>query len=78
MNCKAKQSTKREFEEQLIQKFPHRCPYCDQPISYNEFDLKVGEHVIQCFSCKKTFIKVVLNSDEERGSTDPLIDRGKK
>ena len=58
---------KKEFGEQLVQKFPHRCPYCDQPISYDLFDLKEGENVIQCRSCKKTYIKVVSNSHEERG-----------
>jgi hypothetical protein len=50
---------KKEFEEHLVQKFPHRCPYCHQPVSYDQFDLKVGENAIQCFSCKKTYIKVV-------------------
>jgi len=57
----------KEFEEQLVQKFPHRCPYCDQPLSYDQFDLKVGENKIQCFSCHKTYIKVVSDSREERG-----------
>ncbi len=47
------------MEEQVVQKFPYRCPYCDQPISYDPFDLKVGENEIQCFSCKKIYIKVV-------------------
>ncbi|HUL21669.1 MAG TPA: hypothetical protein VLZ10_09450 [Thermodesulfobacteriota bacterium] len=64
---KNKHQKKKEFEEQLVQKFPYRCPYCDQPISYDQFDLKVGENVIQCCCCKKTYIKVVSNSYEERG-----------
>jgi len=50
------------MEEQIIQKFSPRCPYCDQPISYEKHDLKVGENEIQCPSCKKIYIKVV--SDE--------------
>jgi Zn finger protein HypA/HybF involved in hydrogenase expression len=56
---------KKGLEEQVIQKFPYRCPYCDQPISYDQFDLKVGENKIQCPSCKKTYIKVVSGSFKE-------------
>jgi len=48
-----------KLEEQVVQKFHYRCPYCEQPISYDQFDLKVGEKEIQCPSCKKTYIKVV-------------------
>ncbi len=48
-----------QLEEQVIQKFIYRCPYCDQPISYDPFDLKVGENEIQCFSCNKIYIKIV-------------------
>jgi DNA-directed RNA polymerase subunit RPC12/RpoP len=55
---------KKKFEEQVIQKFSHRCPYCDQPISYDEIDLKSGENEIECPSCKRIFIKVV--SEEGR------------
>jgi hypothetical protein len=50
---------KSKLEEQVVQKFPHRCPYCDQPISYDQFDLRDGENEIQCPSCKKRYIKVV-------------------
>lgn len=57
---------KDEPEEQVIQKFPHRCPYCDQPISYDQFDLKIGENHIECPSCKRIYIKVVSNSFGER------------
>jgi len=53
---------KKELEEQVVQKFPHRCPYCDQPISYDQFDLKKGENRVQCPFCKKTYIKVVSDS----------------
>jgi len=56
---KSKPHKKREFEEQLVQRFPHGCPYCDQPVFYDQLDLKVGENEIQCLSCKKTYIKVV-------------------
>jgi len=52
----------RESEEQAVEKFPHRCPYCDQPISYDQFDLRRGENRIQCSSCQKIFIKVVSDS----------------
>jgi len=50
---------KKELEEQVVQKFPHRCPYCDQPICYDQFDLGDGEHEIRCPSCRKIYIKVV-------------------
>ena len=56
---------KKKLEEQVIQKFPYRCPYCDQPVSYDQFDLKIGENEIQCPSCKKIFIKVVGDSFED-------------
>jgi len=57
---------RRKLKEQLIQKFPYRCPYCDQPISYDEINLKVGENEIQCPYCKRIYIKVVSDSFEER------------
>ena len=50
---------KKELEEQVVQKFPCRCPYCDQPITYDQFNLKVGENKIQCPSCEKVYIKAV-------------------
>ena len=50
---------KRKLAEQVVQKFSYRCPYCDQPVSYDEFDLKVGENKIQCLSCKKIYVKMV-------------------
>jgi len=50
---------KKELTEEVIQKFSHRCPYCDQPVSYEKFDLKTGENEIQCLHCKKTYIKMV-------------------
>ncbi len=59
-------SKKRQFEEHLVQQFLHRCPYCSRPISYDAFDLKVGENIIRCSSCKRTYIKVVSNSHEKR------------
>jgi ATP-dependent DNA helicase RecG len=51
------------LEEQIVQKFPSRCPYCDQPISYDQLNLKIGENKIQCPSCKKVYIKIVSNPD---------------
>ena len=56
---------KSKLEEQVVQKFPHRCPYCDQPISYDQFDLKMGKNEIQCPSCKRIYIKVVVDSVED-------------
>jgi DNA-directed RNA polymerase subunit RPC12/RpoP len=54
-----------ELEEELIQKFSYRCPYCDRTISYDQFHLKIGENEIQCPSCKKIFIKVVTEGEEQ-------------
>jgi len=51
-----------ELEEQVIQEFSYRCPYCGQPVSYDQSDLKIGENEIQCPSCKKAYIKVVAPS----------------
>ena len=48
-----------KLEEEIVHKFPYRCPYCDQVISYDQFDLKIRENEIQCPSCKKIYIKVV-------------------
>ena len=47
-----------ELEEQIVQKFFHRCPYCDQTISYDEIELKSGENEIECPSCKKIYIYI--------------------
>jgi uncharacterized protein YbaR (Trm112 family) len=55
------------LEEQIVQAFAYACPYCDQPISYDQFNLKVGENEITCPSCKKKYIKVVLDFFEEKG-----------
>jgi len=50
---------KRKLEEQVVQEFPYRCPYCDKEVSYEKIKLKVGENEIECPSCKKEYIKVV-------------------
>jgi hypothetical protein len=49
-------------EEFVVQKFESRCPYCDQPISYDPVDLKAGENPISCPSCQKVFFKIVSPS----------------
>ena len=54
-----KKRNKKILEEQVVQKFPYRCPYCDQIVSYEKYDLKLGENEIECPSCKKKYIKVV-------------------
>jgi transcription elongation factor Elf1 len=59
MRVRRKRYKKVELEEQLVQEFSYRCPYCDQPVSYNQLELKAGENEVQCFSCKKTYTKVV-------------------
>jgi len=68
---------KKKLEEQVIQKLPHRCPYCDQPISYEQFNLKVGENKIKCPSCKKKYIKVVSDSSPPP-SPSPIKGEGKR
>ena len=50
---------KKKIDEVVVQSFPHRCPYCDQTISYDQSDVEEGEHPIRCPSCKRIFIKVV-------------------
>src|SRR4030042_589842 len=50
---------KRKLEEQVVQEFPYRCPYCEQEVSYEKIKLKVGENEIECPFCKKRYIKVV-------------------
>ena len=52
-----------ELKEQVIQKLPYRCPYCDEPVSYDQ--LKEGENTIECPSCQKTYIKVVSKPSED-------------
>jgi DNA-directed RNA polymerase subunit RPC12/RpoP len=48
-----------EPNEMVVQKFPYRCPYCDQPVSYEEFELEEGENFIRCPSCGETYVKMV-------------------
>jgi uncharacterized Zn-finger protein len=53
------------LEEQIVQQFSRRCPYCDEILvydRYNRMDLKAGENEIVCPSCKRVFIKVVPDS----------------
>jgi rubrerythrin len=69
---------KKKLEEQVVQKFLHRCPYCDQPIFYDQFDLRDGENEVRCPSCKKVYIKVV-GDRFEKGFPRKKVDRkGKK
>jgi hypothetical protein len=68
---------KKELEEQVVQKFPCRCPYCDQPVSYGQFDLKIGENEIRCPSWKKKYIKVVFDGSPS-ASPSPLRGEGMK
>jgi transposase-like protein len=61
---------KKKLEEQIVQKLPYRCPYCEQPISYDQFNLKVGENEVKCPSCQRTYIKLVtlLLNKSDHGS----------
>jgi hypothetical protein len=68
---------KKKFEEQVIQEFPYRCPYCEQPVSYDRLDLKIGENEIRCPSCKKKYIKVVFDRSPSP-SPSPGKGEGKK
>ena len=47
------------LEEQIVQRFSHRCPYCDETLVYAGMDLKTGENEIVCPSCRRVFVKVV-------------------
>jgi DNA-directed RNA polymerase subunit RPC12/RpoP len=49
---------KKVLEEQVIQKFSYRCPYCDKPVSYDQIDLKMGKNEVKCPSCKRVYIKI--------------------
>ena len=51
----------KKLEEQVVQEFPRRCPYCEQIVSYDDLHLKLGENEIKCLFCKKKYIKVVLD-----------------
>jgi rubrerythrin len=57
---------KKKLKEQVIQKFSHRCPYCDQPITYDNLHLKPGENEAKCPSCKRTYIKIVPDFSANR------------
>ena len=48
-----------ELKEEVLQRFPYRCPYCDQPVAYDSFELKEGENLIQCPSCLKTYVRIL-------------------
>ncbi|MCX8118142.1 MAG: hypothetical protein N3G78_09445 [Desulfobacterota bacterium] len=49
------------MEEQIVQKFPHRCPYCEEEVSYEAVALNPGENELVCPSCRRTYIKVILD-----------------
>ena len=53
---------KKKFEEQIIQKLPYRCPYCEHPVTYDDLPLKPGENKVKCSSCKRIYIKIVPGS----------------
>jgi endogenous inhibitor of DNA gyrase (YacG/DUF329 family) len=57
---------KRRLGEQVIQKFSHRCPYCDQPVTYGDLDLRPGENKVNCPSCKRAYIKIVPDAYRKR------------
>ncbi len=63
------------LEEQVVQEFPYRCPYCNQEVSYEKVDLKVGENEIECPSCKKEYIKVVSDISPPPPSAKELVRR---
>jgi len=51
------------IEEFVVQQLEPRCPYCDQPISYDRVDLRAGENPITCPSCQKVFFKIISPSN---------------
>lgn len=65
------------LEEQVIQKFPYRCPYCDQLVSYDRFDLRIGENRIECPTCHQTYIKVVSDLTDGYLSQNASLSRRK-
>lgn len=67
MKGRNKRYEKMESEEQVLQEFSYRCSYCDQPVSYDQLGLKMGENEIQCPFCKKAYRKVVAPSFTEGG-----------
>jgi len=58
-------------KEQIVQRFPYRCPYCDQIVSYEKIDLKPGENEVKCPWCNRKYIKVILNL--EKGIKNPNV-----
>jgi transposase-like protein len=66
MKGRNKRYKKKELEEQVIQKLPYRCPYCDHPITYDDLHLRPGENEIKCPSCQRTYIKIVPDSSAKR------------
>ena len=50
-----------EPREQIIQAFPRRCPYCDEPVSDDQSDLRIGENPVECPSCHRIYIRVVTD-----------------
>ena len=57
---------KKKSLEQVIQKFSYRCPYCEQPITYDDLHLRLGENEVKCPSCKRTYIRIVSDSSRQR------------
>ena len=53
---------KKKLKERVVQKLPYRCPYCEQPVTYDDLHLKPGENEVKCPSCKRTYIKLVAPS----------------
>lgn len=62
----------------VVQKFPYRCPYCDQALSYDTYSLKIGENEIVCPFCKKKFIKVIFKENFILSKNKKMVSRRKK
>lgn len=61
-------------EEQVVQRFPNRCPYCDNEVSYEGINLKTGENEVVCPVCQRTYIKVIF--DESNSLSSNRRERG--
>jgi uncharacterized C2H2 Zn-finger protein len=48
-----------ELQQQVLQRLPHRCPYCDEIVLYEQMNLREGENLILCPTCKKTYVKII-------------------
>ena len=54
-----------ELQEQFLERLPHGCPYCDEIVFYEQMDLKEGDHLILCPTCRKKYVKAISKFSED-------------